>query len=89
MKRLDRSREIERNEIRNREHPLYSPSVNLDRSRGVEDLLSFKGFDRSIYRACVQGKRNLDGSRICRGAIEERKTFSIDPSSYREVLRLQ
>ena len=70
MKRLDRSKEIERNEIKNHKRPLYSPSVNLDKSRGVEDLSSFKGFDRSIYRACVQGKRKLDGSRICRGAIE-------------------
>ena len=70
---LDRSREIERNEIRNREHPLYSPSINLDRLRVVEDLSSFKGFDRSIYWTCVQGKRNLDGSRICWGAIEGKK----------------
>ena len=44
VKRLDRSREIKRNEIRNRERPLYSPSVNLDRSRGIEDLSNFKGF---------------------------------------------
>ena len=88
MKRLDRSREIERNEIRNRERPLYNPSVILDRSRGVEDLSTFKGFDRSIYQACVQGKRNLDGSRIFRGAIERTKTFSIDPPNYQEVLRL-
>ena len=82
MKRLDRSREIKINEIKNHERRLYSPSINLDRSRGVEDLSSFKGFDRSIYRACVQGKRNLDGSRICRGAIEGTKTFSIGPPSY-------
>ena len=73
----------------NCECPLYSPSVNLDRSRDVEDLLSFKGFDRSICQACVQGKEKLDGSRICRGSIEGTKTFSIDPPSYWEVLRLR
>ena len=82
MKRLDRTREIERNEIRNHERPLYGPSVNLNRLRSVKDLSSFKGFDRSIYRACIQGKRKLDGSRICRGAIEGTKTFSIGPPSY-------
>ena len=48
LKRLDRLREIERNEIRNCEHLLYSPLVNLDRLRGVENLLNFKGFNRSI-----------------------------------------
>ena len=64
MKRLDKSREIKRNEIRNHEHPLYSASVNLDRLRGVEDLSSFKGFDISCYRACVKGKVKLDGSRF-------------------------
>ena len=89
MKRLDRSREIKRNEIRNRKHPLYSASVNLDRSRGVKDLSSFKGFNRSIYQACNQGKRKLDGSRICWGAIEGRETFSINPPSYQEVSRLR
>ena len=87
-KRLDRMREIERNEIRNHERPLYSPSVNLNRSRSVEDLSSFKGFNRSIYWACIQGKRKLDGSRICRGAIEGINTFSIDPPSYWEVSRI-
>ena len=40
VKRLDRLREIKRNEIRNHECPLYSPSVNLNRLRGVEDLSS-------------------------------------------------
>ena len=88
MKRLERSRKIERIEIRNRECPLYSSSVNLDRSRGVKDLSSFKGFNRSIYRACVRGKRKLDGSRICRGAIKGIETFSINPPSYQELSRL-
>ena len=89
LKRLDRLREIERNEIRNREHPLYSPLVNLDKLRGVENQLNFKGFNRSICWACVQGKRKLDGSRICRGAIEGTETFSINPPSYGEVSRLR
>ena len=66
----------------NRERPLNSPLVNLDRLRGVENLSSFKWYDRSICRECVQGKKNLDGLRICRGSIEETKNFSIDPPSY-------
>ena len=70
---VEKARQIERNEIRNRKRSLRSPSVNLDRSRGVENLLSFKGLNRSICRACVQGKRKLDGSRIYRGAIEGQK----------------
>ena len=44
----EKAREIERKREKldlNRERPLYSTSVILDRKRGIEDLLSFKGFD--------------------------------------------
>ena len=57
------------------EHPLYSTLVILNRSRGVEDLLSFKGFDRSYYRACVQGKVKLNGLRFLSRSYWEVRKF--------------
>ena len=40
----------------------------LSNSRQIErcqEVSSFKGFDRCSYRIGVQGKKKLDGSRIC------------------------
>ena len=48
----------------NRADPIYTSSVILDISIGLERCRALKRVDRSCYRACVQGKLNLDGSRL-------------------------
>ena len=72
--------------LRSREPFIYK----LNNSRQIKrcrEVSSFKGFDKCSYRAGVQGKKNLDGSRIYWGAVERTKCFSIDQPSYREVSR--
>ena len=63
MKRLDRSREIERNEIKNREHPLYSPS-----DRKVSRICrALKG----LTKASIQHVSKAKGSSMDQGYVEE------------------
>ena len=73
---------------------IYKTSVNLDilrRREVLSQVLSFKSFDRCIYREvskCPQQSK-LDGSWRYQEATKETGDFSIDPTSYREVLRLR
>ena len=81
MKSQERSSEMS---LRSREPFIYKLS-NSRQIKRCREVSSFKGFDKCSYRAGVQGKKNLDGSRICWGAAERTKSFSIDQPSYRQV----
>ena len=74
MKSQERSSEMS---LRSREPFIYKLSNSRQIKRGRQ-VSSFKGFDRCNYREGVQGKKNLDGSRICRGAIEGTESCLID-----------
>ena len=87
VKRLKSIKRDQREMKKNRTEALHRNFINLNRSRGVENLLSFKGFNRSICRACVQGKRKLDGSTNYWASIKHVESFLMDWEAIKNAIK--